>query len=158
MVRKPSRECRSLSSSPLPHHPVTFDSHNIPPFSSQFLLRAKGIHAHSRQVANIFSEKNYIIKEKKKVAPKSNKADIFLNFLLVIFPYRTGNCANFSKDEIILNAQLWNLLWNLQKEKGGQRMRCLENITQSMDVNSSKLWARNLACYSPWRCKESDTT
>ena len=59
MVRKPSWECRSLSSGLLPHHPVTFDSHNIPPFSPQFLLHAKGIYAHSRQFVNIFfSEKN----------------------------------------------------------------------------------------------------
>ena len=69
-----------------------------------------------------------------------NKAEIFVNFLLVIFPYRTGNCANFSKDEIILNAQLWKLLWNLQKEKGGQKMRWLESITHSMGMNLSKLW------------------
>ena len=63
-----------------------------------------------------------------------------MNFRLVIFPYRTGNCANFSKDEVILNAQLWNLLWNLQKEKGGQRMRRLESITHAMDTGLSKLW------------------
>ena len=80
MVRKPSRECRSLFSSPLPHHPVTFESHNIPPFSSQFLLRAKGIHAHSRQFVNIFSEKNYVRKEKKKSCPKVQQGWHFCEF------------------------------------------------------------------------------
>ena len=86
-----------------------------------------------------------------------------MNFLLVIFPYRTGNCANFSKDEIILNAQLWKLLWNLQKEKGGQKMRWLESITHSMGMNLSKLWEivedrGTWRAASPWGRKESDTT
>ena len=46
--------------------------------------------------------------------------------------------------------------------RGGQRMRWLDGITDLTDMNLSKLWIDdgqgNLVCYSPWGCKESDTT
>ena len=38
-----------------------------------------------------------------------------------------------------------------RRRRGQQRMRCLDGITNSMDVSLS-------ACYSPWGCKESDMT
>ena len=48
------------------------------------------------------------------------------------------------------------------KRSGRQGMRRLDNITDSMDMSLSKLGdnegQRSLACYSPWGCKESDTT
>ena len=41
-------------------------------------------------------------------------------------------------------------------------MRWLDGITNSMDMSLSKLQEMegqgSLVCYSPWRCKESDTT
>ena len=42
-------------------------------------------------------------------------------------------------------------------------MRCLDGITDSVDMSLSKLWemVKNreaMACCSPWGCKESDTT
>ena len=48
-----------------------------------------------------------------------------------------------------------------QEERGQQRMRWLDGITVSMDISLSKLWEfviGNLACCSPWGCKESDAT
>ena len=43
-----------------------------------------------------------------------------------------------------------------------QRMSWLDGITDSMDMNLSKLWEiviqGSLACRSPWGCKESDMT
>ena len=50
-----------------------------------------------------------------------------------------------------------------RRRRGWQRMRWLDGITDSMDMNLIKLWEiakdrENLACCSPWGCKESDTT
>ena len=46
--------------------------------------------------------------------------------------------------------------------RGGQRRRWLDGITDLTDMNLSKLriddGQGNLVCYSPWGCKESDTT
>ena len=49
-----------------------------------------------------------------------------------------------------------------KRRKGQQRMRWFDSITDSMDMNLSKLLGtggqRSLACYSPWGHKQSDTT
>ena len=51
-----------------------------------------------------------------------------------------------------------------KKRRGWQRMRWLNSITDSMDMNLSRLWEimkdkeGSLACYSPWGPKESNTT
>jgi len=48
------------------------------------------------------------------------------------------------------------------RSRGQQRMRWLEGIMDSKDMNLSKLedgkGQGGLACCSPWGCKESDRT
>ena len=48
------------------------------------------------------------------------------------------------------------------KRRRQQRMRWLDNITDSMDMNLSKLGysegQKNLACCSPWGGRKSDMT
>ena len=49
-----------------------------------------------------------------------------------------------------------------RRRREWQRMRWLDNITDTMDMNLSKLQEivkdRSLTCCSPWHRKESDTT
>ena len=50
-----------------------------------------------------------------------------------------------------------------KRRKGRERMRWLDSITDSVDMNLSKPWRDSggqgsLACCSPWGCKESDMT
>ena len=47
--------------------------------------------------------------------------------------------------------------------RGQQRVRCLDGITDLMDMSLSKLWELvmdkgGLVCCSPWGCKELDLT
>ena len=48
-----------------------------------------------------------------------------------------------------------------RKRRGHQRMRWLDGITDTMDMNLGKLWEMvrdSLTCCSPWGCKELDMT
>ena len=61
---------------------------------------------------------------------------------------------------------IFNMLSRLvegRRRRGQQRMRCLDGITDLMDMSLSKLrelvmGQGSLACCSPWGRKESDTT
>ena len=46
------------------------------------------------------------------------------------------------------------------RRRGFQRMRWLDGITDTMNMNLGKLWemVRDRWAWCPWGCKESDTT
>ena len=53
------------------------------------------------------------------------------------------------------------MLGKIEGRDGGDRMRWLDGITNSMDVSLNKLWEivkGSLVCCSPWGHKESDIT
>ena len=50
-----------------------------------------------------------------------------------------------------------------RRRRGRQRMRCLDGITNSVDMGLGRLWQlvmghEDLACCGSWGCKELDTT
>ena len=50
-----------------------------------------------------------------------------------------------------------------KRRRGPRKMRWLDSITDSMDMNLSKFWeimkdTIHLVCYNPWGCKELDMT
>ena len=47
-----------------------------------------------------------------------------------------------------------------KRKRGRQRMRWLESIADSVEMNLGKLWetVRDREAWHPWGCKESDTT
>ena len=45
-----------------------------------------------------------------------------------------------------------------KRRRRQQRMRCLDSIINSMDMNLSKIQDTVEECCSSWGCKESDTT
>ena len=100
-------------------------------------------------------ESPLVCKEIKSVNPKGNQPWIFtgrtdaeaeapINWPSDVKSQFTGKALDAGKD--------WR--W---EEKGWQRMRWLDGITDSMDMSLTKL-VKDTETWSPWGCKESDTT
>ena len=99
-------------------------------------------------------------KEVKPVNPKGNQSWIFIGRTEaeaeapILWPSDSKNWLS-GKDLMLGKIE--------GRRKGGrQRMTWLDGITNSMDVSLSKLvdgeGQESLVCYSPWGCKELDTT
>ena len=97
-------------------------------------------------------------KEIKPVNPKGNQTWIFIGRTDAEAPILwppDGKSQLIGKDPN--SGEVWR-----QKEKRAAEMRWLDSITDSMNMNLSKLGdgegQGSLACCSPWGFKESDTT
>ena len=97
-------------------------------------------------------------KERKPVNPKRNQPleGLMLKLKLQYFGLLMGRADSLEKTLMLGKIEG-------RRRRGWQRMRRLDSITDSMDVNLSKLVGnsegqRSLVCCSPWGHKESVTT
>ena len=99
-------------------------------------------------------------KEMKLVNPKGNQPWIFIGSIdaeteaPILWP------TDAKTDSLEKNLMLGKI--EDRRKRGQQRMRWLDRIVDSVDMNVSKLWdtarQRNLECCGPWGHEESDTT
>ena len=80
-----------------------------------------------------------------------------LKLRLQYFGYLVQKAESLAKNQMVGKIES-------KRRNGQQRMKWLDSITDSMDMNLSKLWemvkdreAWHAVC-SPWGCKESDMT
>ena len=91
----------------------------------------------------------------KEINPEYSLEGLMLKLKLQYFGHLTWNTDSFEKTLILGKIES-------KRRRGRQRMWWLDGITDSMDMNLSKLQEsegqRILACCSPWGHKELDTT
>ena len=102
-------------------------------------------------------------KSSQSVNPKGNQPWVFIerwsSNTLATWCEQPAHWKNPSLEETLMLGKTEG-----KKRRGWQRMRWLNSITDSMDMNLSRLWEimkdkeGSLACYSPWGPKESNTT
>ena len=91
----------------------------------------------------------------KEISPEYSLERLMLNLKLQYFGHLVGRIDSLEKTLMLGKIEGW-------RRRGWQRIRCLDNITDSMGMSLSKLrefdGQGGLVCCSPWGHKGSDTT
>ena len=90
----------------------------------------------------------------KEISPECSLEELMLKLKLQYFGHLMRRTDSFEKTLMLGKIEG-------RRRKGGQRMRWLDGITDSMDMSLSELQElvmEQLACCSPWGGKESDMT
>ena len=92
----------------------------------------------------------------KEISPECSLAVLMLKLKLQYFGHLMRSADSFEKTLMLGKIE--------GRRRGQKRMRCLDGTTVQWNLSLNKLWELvmdgqgGLACWSPWGCKESDTT
>ena len=89
----------------------------------------------------------------KEISPGCPLEGLMLKLKLQYFGHLMPRVDSLEKTLILGGIGGW-------RRRGQQRMRCLDGITDSMDVSLSELWelVMDRKAFDSWGCKELDTT
>ena len=92
----------------------------------------------------------------KEISPEYSLEELMLKLKLQYFGHQMQRADSLEKTLMLGKIEG-------RRRRGRQKMRCLDGITESMDMDFNELQEfcdgqGGLACYGSWGCKELDTT